>query len=150
MRHSASRIIIATPRAIFRAFLDAEVLVKWRAPAGMTARLHAFDPREGGGYRMELVYADPTCAMPKSSATSDIVRARFLELLPDQRLVEAVEFEGTDPAFEGRMTLTTTLTPVNGGTKVMIVADDVPAGIDEADHRAGMESSLKNLAGLLE
>ena len=52
--HSATRIILASPRAVFRAFLDAEVMANWRPPEGMTARLTHFDPRTGGGYRMAL------------------------------------------------------------------------------------------------
>jgi hypothetical protein len=48
------------------------------------------------------------------------------------------------------MTITTRLTPVRDGTKVTFTAENVPAGISEADHKAGMESTLKNLANLLE
>ncbi len=33
--HSAARAILAKPPAIFRAYVDPEALVKWRAPAGM-------------------------------------------------------------------------------------------------------------------
>lgn len=47
--HTASRIILATPHAIFRAFVDPEVVVKWRAPAGMSVQLLAFDASPGGG-----------------------------------------------------------------------------------------------------
>ena len=48
------------------------------------------------------------------------------------------------------MTITTTLTPVRDGTKVTFTAENVPAGISAADHKTGMESTLKNLANLLE
>ena len=40
--------------------------------------------------------------------------------------------------------------PVAGGTKVTFLAVDVPSGISEGDHVAGMESALKKLANLLE
>ena len=149
-RHTASRIIIASPHAIFRAFVDPEVVVKWRAPSGMNAKLLSFEPRVGGGYRMMLTYLDPATANPKSSADSDVIEARFVELVPDEMIVEAVRFEGDDPRFTGAMTITTTLVAVNGGTKVTFVADHVPAGISAADHKTGMESALKNLANLLE
>ncbi|WP_275265932.1 hypothetical protein [Sphingomonas solaris] len=42
------------------------------------------------------------------------------------------------------------MTPVADGTKVSFRAENVPSGISEADHRAGMESTLKNLANFLE
>jgi uncharacterized protein YndB with AHSA1/START domain len=149
-QHSASRIIIATPRAVFRAFVDPEVVAKWRPPAGLTARIFDFDPRTGGGYRMAFVYDDAAGHPGKSTADSDVFRGRFVELVPDERIVEAVEFESADPAFSGTMTMTTTLSPVTGGTKVTFAATEVPAGISDADHKAGMESTLKNLANLLE
>ncbi|WP_019831841.1 SRPBCC domain-containing protein [Sphingomonas sp. PR090111-T3T-6A] len=148
-RHSASRIIIATPRAIFRAFVDPEVLAKWRAPAGMSVELLAFDPRLGGGYKMILRYKSGG-GRGKSSDDSDIVLARFEALDAEERIIETIVFESSDPAFSGTMRLTTTLKPVTGGTKVTFLAEDVPAGISEADHVAGMESALKNLANLLE
>ena len=165
--HSASRIILATPRAIFRAHVDPEVLVKWRAPAGMSARLTEFDARPGGGYRMELRYMDGAgrgkstgyrmelrymdgAGRDKSTADSDIVRVRFVDLIPDDLIVEAAEFESDDPANTGVMTITTRLTPVSRGTKVVVTAQDVPVSISAGDHRKGMESSLRNLALLLE
>jgi uncharacterized protein YndB with AHSA1/START domain len=147
--HSASRTILATPRAIFRAHIDPEVLVKWRAPQGMRARLIDFSARTGGGYRMELSYADGA-GQGKSTANSDIVRVRFAELVPDERIVEAAEFESDDPAYAGIMMITTRISPVTDGSKVTVTAEDVPAGISEHDHRRGMESSLRNLALLLE
>jgi uncharacterized protein YndB with AHSA1/START domain len=148
--HNASRVLLAAPRAIFRAFLDAEAVASWRPPRGMTARIVAFDPRVGGGYRMAFVYPEAEHGQGKSSADADICEGRFIELLPDAKIIEAVRFESEDPAFAGTMTVTTTLTPVTGGTKVSFCAENVPAGISEAEHRAGMESTLKNLANLLE
>jgi hypothetical protein len=41
------------------------------------------------------------------------------------------------------------VTPVDGGTRVDMRADDVPPGIWAQDHLAGMNSSLVNLAAYL-
>jgi len=146
---SASRTILATPRAIFRAFLDPEVIGKWRPPSGMTAEIYSFDARAGGGYRMAFVYEDAG-ATGKSEADRDVFTGRFVELVPDSRIVEEVDFDTTDPAFARTMRITTQLTPVSDGTKVTFTAENVPPGISADDHRKGMESSLKNLAMLLE
>ena len=116
----------------------------------MTAQIFAFDPRVGGSYRMAFRYDDGGAARAKSTNDADIFRGRFVELLPDKKIVEAVDFESDDPAFRGTMTITTTLAPVLDGTKVSFVAENVPDGISEADHRAGMESTLKNLANFIE
>lgn len=147
--HIASRVILAPPRAIFRAHVDPDALVKWRAPAGMQARVSDFAARVGGGYRMELRYADEA-GPGKSTANSDIVQVRFVELAPDDLIVETATFQSVNPAFAGTMTITTQLTPVSDGTKVTVAAENVPPGISEEDHLKGIDSSLKNLALLLE
>jgi uncharacterized protein YndB with AHSA1/START domain len=147
----ASRVILATPRTLLRAFLDLEQLVAWRAPEGMTARIERFDPRIGGGYRMVLTYGQATAGVSgKTSATEDVVEVRFVEIAPDDRVVEEVRFVTDDPAFAGLMTITTTFEPVRDGTKVSVAAADVPPGISAADHKTGMDSSLRKLARLTE
>lgn len=107
--HSAMRIILALPRAIYRAFLDAESVASWRAPKGMTAKIHQFDARPGGGYRMAFVYEKADAARGKSTEDADIFTGRFVELVPDEKIVEAAQFESADPAFTGTMTITTLL-----------------------------------------
>lgn len=148
--HTASRTILASPRAIFRAFVDPEAMVSWRPPKGMTAKVFAFDPRPGGSYRMAFIYPESEHGRGKTSADADVFEGRFVELVPDEKIVEVVSFESGDPAFQGEMTVTTTLTPVRDGTKVSFTAANVPPGISEADDRAGMESTLKNLAMFIE
>lgn len=148
--HSTSRTIIATPRAVFRALIDPESMSCWRAPPGMTLRILAFDPRAGGRYRLALSYDDPASGKGKSSADSDIVDGLFIELVAGDRIVENVTFETTDSAFAGTMRITTSMAPVAGGTKVTITAENVPAGISEAEHLAGMNTTLKQLANFLE
>ena len=48
------------------------------------------------------------------------------------------------------MTITTQLSRMADGTKVSITAENIPLGISEGDHRKSMETSLKNVALLLE
>ena len=48
------------------------------------------------------------------------------------------------------MILTTTITPVQDGAKVAFTATQVPSGISAQDHRAGMASTLRNLAQFIE
>jgi uncharacterized protein YndB with AHSA1/START domain len=148
---SASRVILATPRTLFRAFLDPEILASWRAPEGMTARIERFDPRSGGGYRIILSYpAGDTEAHGKTSPGEDVADVRFIELAPDDRIIEEVRFVSVDPGYATPMTITTSFEPVVDGTKVTVVARDVPPGISPEDHKAGIASSLRNLARLTE
>jgi hypothetical protein len=48
------------------------------------------------------------------------------------------------------MTMTWEAIAVDGGTRVDVVAVDVPAGIAPEDHAAGLAASLVNLARLLD
>ena len=119
-------------------------------PGGMTARFERFDPVSGGSYRLVLTYADRAEARGKTSADSDVVEVRFLEIVPNDRVVEAVDFVADDPAFAGTMTMTWSVHAADGGTRVEIVAEDVPDGISAEDHAVGLASSLNNFARYLE
>lgn len=148
---SASRVILASPRAIYQAFLDPECVAKWRPPAGMKAKIFAFEPRIGGGYRMAFIHEAPGEGIRgKSSEDADIFTGRFAVLEPYERIVEEIEFQSDDPIYAGTMRITTTLTSVADGTKVSVRCENVPPGISPEDHQAGIASSLKNLANFVE
>jgi uncharacterized protein YndB with AHSA1/START domain len=125
-------------------------LAAWLPPDGMTARFERFDPRPGGSYRLVLTYADASGAPGKAAADTDIIEARFVDIAPDVRIVQEVDFVSDDPAFAGTMTMTWEVTAVDGGTRVDITADDVPDGISAEDHAVGLASSLANLAAHVE
>jgi uncharacterized protein YndB with AHSA1/START domain len=97
-----------------------------------------------------LTYPDPTDSRGKSSTDSDIVEARYVEIVPNDRVVQAVDFVSGDPALAGTMTMTWAVRADDGGTRVEVTADDVPDGISADDHAAGLTSSLDNLAGYVE
>jgi uncharacterized protein YndB with AHSA1/START domain len=116
----------------------------------MTGRVERFDARPGGSYRLVLTLTDGSSGSGKSTPDSDVVEARFVEIVPDERVVQAVDFVSDDPAFAGTMTMTWQLSDEDGGTRVDIRADDVPPGISAEDHAMGMRSTLANLAAFLE
>jgi uncharacterized protein YndB with AHSA1/START domain len=141
----ASRVLAAPVDRVFAALVDRDALLAWLPPEGMTARFEHFDPRTGGSYRLILTYDDATGAPGKATADSDIVDVDFVEIVPGERVVQAVDFASDDPAFAGTMTMTWQVTAVDGGTRVDITADDVPDGISAEDHATGLASSLTNL-----
>jgi uncharacterized protein YndB with AHSA1/START domain len=116
----------------------------------MTGRFERFDARPGGSYRMVLTYSDASGAPGKATAESDIVEARFVDIVPGERVVQAVDFVSDDASYAGTMTMTWEVTAVDAGTRVDIVAEDVPDGISAEDHAAGLASSLTNLAAYVE
>ncbi len=144
-----SRLIAASPERIYRAFVDPDALAEWLPPAGMKGRFERFDARPGGSYRMILTYLDASGSPGKAGDSSDIVEARFVDMVPGVRVVQAVDFVSDDPAYAGTMTMTWELAPETDGTRVTFRADDVPAGISAEDHAAGLTSSLANLAAHL-
>ena len=147
---TASRVIAAPPERVYAAFVDPDALVAWLPPGDMSGRFERFDARPGGSYRMVLTYVDASGAPGKATADSDIVEARFVDLVPDERVVQAVDFVSDDPAFAGTMTMTWEVTKVDDGSRVEFRADDVPDGISAEDHAAGLTSSLANLAAYVE
>lgn len=146
-----SRVIKAPPRSLYRAFLDPKAIASWRRPEGMTAHIFAFDPREGGGYRMALDYVDAGPGVHgKTSERSDAFTGRFVTLVADEKIVEEVDFVSDDPQFAGTMRMTTTFEAVPDGTRVTILVENAPAGITPADHDMGIRASLANLAAFVE
>jgi uncharacterized protein YndB with AHSA1/START domain len=145
----ASRVIDAPPERVFAAMVDPEALAAWLPPDGMSGSFERFDARPGGSYRLVLTYADASQAQGKTTANSDVVDARFVDVVPDARLVQAVDFVSDDPAHAGTMTMTWEVTPAGDGTRVEFRADDVPDGISAEDHATGLRSSLANLASYL-
>ncbi|NIJ19540.1 uncharacterized protein YndB with AHSA1/START domain [Sphingomonas naasensis] len=145
----ATRIVAARRATVYRALTDADLLVRWLPPAGMTGRFEAFDARPGGRYRMILRYLDADEA-GKSGGGEDVIEGRFVALEPGERVVQSADFESNDPAFAGTMIMEWVLRDLPGGTEVAIECRDVPAGISAEDHAAGLASSLENLAALLE
>ena len=147
---TGSKVIKASPQTIYRAFVEPAALAKWRPPKGMRAEIHRFEPRAGGEFRMSFIHADDSVGRGKTTAKADTFHGRFAELVPGERIVEVVEFESDDPAFAGEMTIRTILHPVPNGTEVTVAAENVPPGISAEDHRAGIASSLANLAAFAE
>jgi uncharacterized protein YndB with AHSA1/START domain len=145
------RRINASREAVFRALLDPEAVARWRAPKGMTTIIHEFDPREGGRFRVSLVYDTPA-GQGKSSRDRDTYHGRFVRLVQDSEVVEAIEFETDDPALRGPMTVTTALSDAESAphVDVSVTFDGLPAGVSPADNELGTRMALDQLAALVE
>jgi uncharacterized protein YndB with AHSA1/START domain len=141
---------INAPRAkVYRALLDASAVAKWMVPDGMTSHVHDFNAREGGAFRISLAYVAPTMT-GKTSAHTRTSHGRFVKLVPNEKVVEVVEFETTDPAMRGEMTITFSLVDADGGTDVIGVHNGLPPGLLPADNEKGWRMSLGKLARLVE
>ena len=152
MRATRISLRLDAPRTrVYRALLDAGAVAMWMVPDGMTSQVHAFDAREGGSFRISLTYDGPT-GIGKTSAHTDTFHGRFVKLVPDEQVVQAIEFETTDPALRGEMTVSYTLVDAEAGhaTDVVAVHDRLPPGVSAADNETGWRMSLAKLAALVE
>ena len=141
---------IRAPRTlVYRALLDAGLVRQWMVPDGMTSFVHSFQACEGGTFRISLTYDRPTDT-GKTSAQADTFHGRFVRLVPDAEVVQVVEFETDDPALQGEMTVTYTLSDGDGGTDLVGVHEDVPSGVPPAENELGWSLSIDKLARLVE
>jgi uncharacterized protein YndB with AHSA1/START domain len=140
---------MGTTRLTRHILLDARAVEKWRVPGGMTGHVHEFDAREGGAFRVSLTYDAPT-GTGKTSAHTDTYHGHFVTLVPNEKVVEVLKFETTDPGLQGEMTITTTLADADGGTDILVVHVGLPEGVSAADNETGTSRALANLAALVE
>jgi uncharacterized protein YndB with AHSA1/START domain len=144
-----TRVIRAPRAAVYRALLDADAVQGWLVPDGMTSEVHAFDAREGGTFRVSLTYLAPTAA-GKTSAHTDTYHGRFVRLVPETEVVQAIEFETDDPRMQGEMTVTYMLADADGGTAVTGRHENLPPGVRPEDNELGWSMSMGKLAALVE
>ena len=134
------RVIRAPPERVYKAFLDADALAKWLPPKGFTGKVHAIDPRVGGGYRMSFTNF--------GSGHAHSFGARYVELTPYTRIRHVDTFD--DPSMPGEMTVTIDLKAVMGGTEVTIVQEGIPEQIPVEMCVMGWQESLDQLMALVE
>ena len=134
------RVMRTTPERLYRAFIDADAMVKWLPPNGFTGRVHHLDPREGGTYKMSFT--------DFGSRKSHSFGGEYLELVPYERLRWTDRFD--DPNLPGEMTVTVRLKKVSVGTEVNIVQEGIPDVIPPDACTLGWQESLTLLAKLVE
>ncbi len=124
-------------------------IAKWKVPDGMTSEVHEFEAREGGSIRVSLTYVEHSGA-GKTSSHTDTYHGRFVRLVTNERVVEVEEFETSDPALRGEMTITITLADADGGTDLFALHEGLPRGVSTSDNETGWNMALAKLAALVE
>jgi uncharacterized protein YndB with AHSA1/START domain len=134
------RVLRTTPERLYRAFLDADALVKWLPPNGFTAKMHHMDPRVGGTYKMSFTNF--------TSRKSHSFGGEYLELVPNELIRWSDRFD--DPNLAGEMRNTVRLKKVSVGTEITIVQEGIPDAIPAEACTLGWQESLMLLAKLVE
>ena len=134
------RVLQAPPERVYRAFLDANAMVKWLPPNGFTGQVHQLDAKVGGTYRMSFTNF--------TSDKSHSFGGEYLELTPNELIRHTDRFD--DANLPGEMQTTIRLKQVSGGTELNIVQEGVPAVIPAEACYLGWQESLTLLAKLVE
>ena len=134
------RVLRATPERIYRAFLDADALVKWMPPNGFTGKVHHLDAKVGGTYKMSFTNF--------TTGKSHSFGGSYLELKPHERIRHTDKFD--DANLPGEMQVTITLKQVSCGTELNITQEGVPTVIPVEACYLGWQESLTLSAKLVE
>jgi uncharacterized protein YndB with AHSA1/START domain len=134
------RVLRAPPERVYRAFLDADAMVKWLPPHGFTGKVHQLDARVGGTYHMAFTNF--------TTGQSHSFGGEYLKLVPDQRIEHTDKFD--DPNLRGEMRTTITLKAVLFGTELDVVQEGIPEAIPVEACHLGWQESLALLAQLVE
>jgi uncharacterized protein YndB with AHSA1/START domain len=134
------RVLRATPERVYRAFLDADAMVKWLPPNGFTGKVHHLDVTVGGTYRMSFTNF--------ATGHSHSFGGEYLELVPNERIRHTDRFD--DPSLPGEMQTTVSLKQVSVGTEINVVQEGIPEAIPAEACYLGWQESLTLLAQLVE
>ena len=134
------RVFRATPERIYRAFIDADAMVKWLPPNGFTGQVHHLEAKVGGTYKMSFTNF--------STGNSHSFGGEYLELTPNERIRHTDRFD--DPNLPGEIQTTITLRQVFCGTELNIVQEGVPGVIPAEACYLGWQESLTLLSQLVE
>src|SRR4051812_22902764 len=134
------RVLRAKPERVYRAFLDADAIVKWLPPNGFTAKVHHMDAKVGGTHKMSFTNF--------TTGNGHSFGGTYLELVPHERIRYTDKFD--DPNLPGEMQVTVTLKQVMVGTEINIVQEGIPDAIPVEMCYLGWQESLQNLAKLVE
>jgi uncharacterized protein YndB with AHSA1/START domain len=134
------RVLATKPAKIYRAFLDADAVARWLPPDGFTGRVHHWDAKVGGTFRMSFTNF--------TTGNSHSFGGEFQELVPHSRIRYTDRFD--DPNLPGEMLVTVALKPVSVGTEMDIEQSGVPAAIPLEACYLGWQQSLMNLTRLVE
>jgi len=134
------RVLRAPPERVYRAFLDADAMVKWLPPNGFTAKVQHMDARAGGSYKMSFTNF--------TTGSSHSFGGQYVELVPHERIRYTDRFD--DPNLPGAMNVTINLTRVSCGTELNITQEGVPDIIPVEACYLGWQESLVLLAKLVE
>jgi uncharacterized protein YndB with AHSA1/START domain len=126
---------------VFRAFTDADMLVKWLGPCNMKMRIDKHEAHAGGSYR--YVHIDPTGNEYGFHGVSH-------EMLEPERLIRTFEFEGLPET--GHVVLETARFEALPNDRTRVTIQSVFQSVADRDGmvQSGMEYGVKESHQMLD
>jgi uncharacterized protein YndB with AHSA1/START domain len=140
--YEASRIVFAPEDTLYGAMTDLDKLALWLLPDGEDMKVEQFDLRPGGRFRVVFALG--------GDCPVQAINGRFVDIVRDQQIVQAVELESVLRGFSGTMRIIWTLEDIPEGTCLRLVAKDVPPGLDKDWLVPQFEAALDRLGLLVE
>ena len=134
------RVLRTKPEKVYKAFLDPDVMAKWLPPYGFTCKVHHFEGKVGGTFKMSFTNF--------STGNGHSFGGKYLELVPGQRIRYTDKFD--DPNMPGEMAVTVLLKQVACGTEIDITQEGIPEMIPTELCYLGWQESLLQLANVVE
>ena len=134
------RVLKAAPEKVYRAFLDADAMSKWLPPYGFTCKVHHFEGKVGGTFRMSFINF--------TTEKGHSFGGTYRELVPSEKILYTDSFD--DPSLPGEMVTTVLLKKVSNGTDLSVVQEGIPEAIPVGMRYLGWQQSLVQLGTLVE
>lgn len=134
------RVLASPPEKVFRAFADADAMASWLPPYGFVCKVHHFDFKVDGNYKMSFSNF--------STGSGHSFGGRYLEIKPNESIKYTDKFD--DPNLPGEMITTVRFRKVSCGTELNIVQEGIPSAIPLEMCYLGWQESLEKLKKLVE
>lgn len=134
------RVLKAKPEKVYRAFTDANAMAAWIPPYGFLCKVHEFEARVGGSYKMQFINF--------STGNGHSFGGTFLEIRPNEFIKHTDIFD--DSNLPGEMITSVWFNKVLCGTELKIVQEGIPATIPVEMCYLGWQESMEKLAKLVE
>lgn len=82
------RVLRAKAERVYRAFTDADAMAKWLPPNGFTGKVHHFEPKVGGSYKMSFTNF--------TTGKSHSFGGTYVELKPHERIRYTNKFDDSN------------------------------------------------------
>jgi uncharacterized protein YndB with AHSA1/START domain len=137
---SLHRVLRAPISRVFRAFSDPDAKASWISPFGYICKVHSFEFKVGGNYKMSF--------RNFTNDQSHSWSGNFTHIKTNELVIYKDRFD--DPNLPGEMTVTVILKEVSSGTDLSIKQEGISDMIPTEMCYLGWQESLTKLAQLVE